>query len=563
MNLITNHLGIRQKLLIAFLAVVLTVLMISYVAFFLRSQTLLRNEVERSLLANAELASSQLEAQIKGLENSLAQMLSRTQLRLALKAWIGGEKIETTKTISRILNDARNSVDIIENIAVFDVDKHYVAGVRSDIDVSRLDIALLDLAKRRRGYLGVVEPGTPAQRMILGGSLDLEGQSLGVLMVWVDIRSFDTFNTSDQIRAAGLTISVAVKDNAGQLQTILPLRMAGQKPHTQFDPFADHKTTFALTEGVDDTNTKVLAVLSVLRPYDWGFTTTVDRDRLMAPVRAQTDFLLLLASLCLLITVVATLFLSGTMTRPILNMTHVAELIASGDLHRRVERMGRDELGQLARSVNQMADRLIALKNELELRVKQQEVYLMQLNQELFVANDELSRLSTTDALTGLANRREFEAALIREWSRCRRGQHPIALLAFDIDHFKKLNDSQGHAAGDEALKRVAAVLQGFARRPTDTVARTGGEEFLVLLPETTADEAAQFANNLRQKIQEAAIPHPASPVAPGVVTVSVGVAALIPTEQETTYLLALADKALYEAKASGRNCVVTSQDSL
>jgi len=171
----------------------------------------------------------------------------------------------------------------------------------------------------------------------------------------------------------------------------------------------------------------------------------------------------------------------------------------------------------------------------------------------LAIANLALEKLATTDGLTGITNRRGFDQACASEWLRARRARSYISLLLLDLDHFKLLNDSQGHLVGDDCLRRVAACLQENVNRPADLVARFGGEEFAVLLADMAGPEgAAIVAERLRLAVQALALPHPASPF--GVVTVSGGVVAMLPDTLEPTRLLREADRALYAAKAGGRN---------
>ncbi len=168
-------------------------------------------------------------------------------------------------------------------------------------------------------------------------------------------------------------------------------------------------------------------------------------------------------------------------------------------------------------------------------------------------ANRNLRMLASTDGLTGLANRRSFDKALTRELARCSRDELPLALLLVDVDHFKSYNDSYGHQEGDECLKRLSHLLRGMARRPGDVAARYGGEEFAVILPNTSAEGAHQFAEQLRTSVEALNIPHCRS--AFGLVTVSTGLACEIPVSGSDS-ILANADAALYSAKANGRNRV-------
>ncbi len=175
-------------------------------------------------------------------------------------------------------------------------------------------------------------------------------------------------------------------------------------------------------------------------------------------------------------------------------------------------------------------------------------------------ANEKLSVLSSTDPLTGLANRRVYDESLGWECARVQRMNSVGSLLSIDIDHFKAMNDTQGHLKGDECLVALGAELTRLCRRKLDLAARCGGEEFAMILPLTKSADAERIAETVRQAIADLKIPHPTSPVAP-YLTVSVGVATATPESCCTREaLLAAADRALYAAKNGGRNRVCVAQ---
>jgi diguanylate cyclase (GGDEF)-like protein len=172
----------------------------------------------------------------------------------------------------------------------------------------------------------------------------------------------------------------------------------------------------------------------------------------------------------------------------------------------------------------------------------------------LQAANERLAALAWRDELTGLHNRRHFESVLAAEWAQARRASTPIALVLVDLDHFKRLNDSLGHVAGDRALRAVAAVIERCARGPGDVAARYGGDEFAVLLPGGRWERAHALAEEIREAVAALAAPHPGHPL--GLMTVSVGVTAVPAPEGPEPTLVDAADRALYRAKAAGRNAV-------
>jgi diguanylate cyclase (GGDEF)-like protein len=168
---------------------------------------------------------------------------------------------------------------------------------------------------------------------------------------------------------------------------------------------------------------------------------------------------------------------------------------------------------------------------------------------------------SIHDSLTGLANRYRFDALLDSEWRRAVRNPKPLALMMVDIDFFKLFNDTYGHTHGDDCLKMVAATLSNRVRQGPDLVARFGGEEFVILLPETNELGALNVAERLRASIDQMAVPHASSSVVDHV-TISIGVASVTPEEESSPhYLLESADRALYRAKQTGRNRVCAASE--
>jgi diguanylate cyclase (GGDEF)-like protein len=176
---------------------------------------------------------------------------------------------------------------------------------------------------------------------------------------------------------------------------------------------------------------------------------------------------------------------------------------------------------------------------------------------ELRSIQTQLEALATTDGLTGLCNRRSFDAALMSEWRRAPRGTSALTLLMLDVDHFKELNDAHGHTAGDVVLQQTALTLAAKVHRAGDTVARYGGEEFAMLLPHTDAETGVRLAEEIRVAIEEMQAGDDRT--GPLRITVSIGVASVDGEgfDQPASSLVEQADHALYEAKHAGRNRVV------
>ena len=169
------------------------------------------------------------------------------------------------------------------------------------------------------------------------------------------------------------------------------------------------------------------------------------------------------------------------------------------------------------------------------------------------VLETELEQMATRDPLTGLLNRREMSRVLDEELQRARRYQRPMAVLWVDFDHFKDVNDTYGHAAGDSVLRAISRLLLGSVRS-VDSIGRFGGEEFVIVLPEMDLEEAQETAERLRRKVAEEPQPLGNGEAVP--LTISVGVAVYPDHGQTASTLCAAADKAMYLAKDRGRNCV-------
>jgi diguanylate cyclase (GGDEF)-like protein len=192
-----------------------------------------------------------------------------------------------------------------------------------------------------------------------------------------------------------------------------------------------------------------------------------------------------------------------------------------------------------------------------QLRIREKlTVQLREAKQALEARNESLAALALHDGLTGLPNRRQFDAVLSAEFNRAMRSGTSLALVMIDVDYFKPYNDIYGHPGGDDCLRRISDAVSGARQRAGDLAARYGGEELAVLLPRTDLAGAMAVAEKMRQAVNDLYIPHAGNPT--GIVTISAGVAAFAPSRggRAAQDLLAAADEALYAAKTSGRDRV-------
>jgi diguanylate cyclase (GGDEF)-like protein len=185
-------------------------------------------------------------------------------------------------------------------------------------------------------------------------------------------------------------------------------------------------------------------------------------------------------------------------------------------------------------------------------------IYKYELRQQ--VQEKEMEKLvdiAGKDPLTSLANRRKFESAFGAEWSRCQREKSCLTIVIGDVDYFKQYNDTYGHSQGDACLKTLAALWGTICERPFDVAARIGGEEFALILPNTSPEQILPRLEQFRDDLKRANIPHMASTIAP-YVTMSIGAAGYIPKgKAHPMRMFDLADQRLYSAKQSGRNKIV------
>lgn len=195
-------------------------------------------------------------------------------------------------------------------------------------------------------------------------------------------------------------------------------------------------------------------------------------------------------------------------------------------------------------------------------QVQRDEAYraLRESQKLLLEKNLELERLTNVDGLTGLSNRRYFDEFVDLQWRHAIRERIPFSILMIDVDNFKPYNDTYGHLAGDEVLKKLGEAIRNCCERPTDLAARFGGDEFIVCLTGVAADGAQAFGEKVRVAVEAAAIPHKGSTVAP-TVTASIGIAWARPRPGDSYLpLIEAADLALYEAKGSGKNRAVVRE---
>jgi diguanylate cyclase (GGDEF)-like protein/PAS domain S-box-containing protein len=217
----------------------------------------------------------------------------------------------------------------------------------------------------------------------------------------------------------------------------------------------------------------------------------------------------------------------------------------------------------LVRKADGSPDYFISVIEDITIRKRienERDELIVQLEERVRQRTAELERLSLTDPLTGIANRRSFDRCLEAEWDRAVRTRQPLSLILIDVDFFKDMNDSAGHSAADDALRAVADCLRQVAQRSADLAARYGGDEFVLILPDTSAEGALGIANRVQELLERLGVRNPGSSI-DSAMTVSQGVATVSPDSKGTwSSLLLEADRALYRAKQSGRGRIAVAE---
>ncbi|WP_426235477.1 sensor domain-containing diguanylate cyclase [Pseudomonas sp. TWP3-2] len=283
----------------------------------------------------------------------------------------------------------------------------------------------------------------------------------------------------------------------------------------------------------------------------WSIAVRQPLEAALQPARLLLYKLLLLGVVAAVVFGLVAYYLALYLSRPIEQLARSAKQVLNNQpgAHFQLQHPVR-EIAQLGQSIDAMTQSLLGKERELQEANASLEATVAQRTAALTQANAELLQLATHDALTGVFNRRRFDEKLTEYSLLFRRTGRPFALLLIDADHFKRINDSHGHAVGDEVLQQLAQLIQSTTRT-TDFVARYGGEEFAVLLPEIAKpDSPDTVAEKIRAAVAGAVFP------VVGHLTVSIGVGLADPADNNQTALIKRADQQLYQAKAAGRNQV-------
>jgi diguanylate cyclase (GGDEF)-like protein len=290
----------------------------------------------------------------------------------------------------------------------------------------------------------------------------------------------------------------------------------------------------------------------------WSVTMSVEQSALDAPLNQALRQIAVGGAALLLLACGLAMVYGRTISRPIAALAAAAAALGRGE-RPALARLGIDEAQRVATAIDAAAAMIAGRDAERESLLKSLEQRVAERTFELQESEGRLRLLATTDALTGLPNRRRFDEVFSTAWRQALRDQTCISLLMIDADYFKSYNDHYGHDAGDGCLRAIAGAIGTLVARVGDFAARYGGEEFVVLLQDTDAEGALTVAQRIHAAICELNVPHDGSPI--GIATVSIGVATAVPAQfDDRSTLVQAADRNLYAAKHGGRSRIEAIQ---
>jgi len=480
---------------------------------------------------------------------SSSYMLSENLEKIFVK---NPDQTETTVALRRLkdyLGSVREKFVSYDELAIIDVQGNTVASSAPQGNPANMPDKWLETARAGKRIIGEpyrADAGSNAVMVIGEPIQDGQGSLLGVLVAKLNFHTIGstlgTYVQGQEVALKLVTREALLLAGSGSMQAE-PLKPVLTKEVAE-RLFSGERAPLGY-EGSE--GGKVVGTLKKVPELNWGVVAEKDREKAYAQIVRLRNLTLLLVAAVLIVIGLCAYWLGVAMVRPLRLLTGGAARVSAGDLDVDVPVRTRTEIGYLAEVFNDMVAKLRRGRQELATA-----------NEALLEKNKQLEALSITDSLTGLYNRSHLMETLAAEVARSRRHYRPFTLLIMDIDHFKSYNDTYGHLAGDEVLRRTGLLLKESIRN-CDYAARYGGEEFIVILPETGPEDGVETAERIRNQIAEKEMGSDGTPLR---VTVSVGVASFPKDGDDPHSLMKRADVALYEAKRRGRNRVVLNGEA-
>ncbi|EJN00818.1 diguanylate cyclase [Herbaspirillum sp. YR522] len=545
------NLELKTRLALAVVvAVVVTAIVVTAVSLFVIRRDM-REELGGQQFAALRLTAAALDA---GFEDR------RIALRL-LAEGIPDSARHNSVQLQRLLEQHLSLTAQFFNVSVVDGNGSVLANLVDPSQANRVSLTgrdyLEQTLKTKKGIISkpllskmsnrpvvlMTEPVLGARgevEMVLVGSIDLkENNFLG------QFTSVQMGNSRSMFILAGDGTVIEHKDKSRVLQHVDAA--GGSRPASQ----AALKGFEGSMESPDRDGEPALYAFKRMSTTDWIIGAHYPARDAYAAIAAMQNRAILVAAILTLLAGLLSWWFVSRLLQPLQRLhAHIQRIRQDKTLEQLPGEVRADELGEVQGAFNA----LIAERRNIEVELDEARVHLEEMNKTL-------ARLALEDALTGLANRRQFERGLNEEFNRAARTGLSLAVIMIDVDYFKQYNDLYGHMAGDKVLRRLGSAIRDTNVRPEDLLARYGGEEIAVLLPGAKLEGALMVAERIRLSVQKLEIEHTAS--ATGFLTISIGVSAVAPQRQvdNPEDVLREADEALYLAKAAGRDCIRTIED--
>lgn len=435
------------------------------------------------------------------------------------------------------LRTVRERVSDYRELAVFDPAGRFVASSRTRATSMQLPEGWEASIREDNPALGVPTWDSSTKSMVVVIAIPIRppsGELVGGLAAKLDLS--ETLQILRRFTSGHAGRAVLVTNEGRRIAALsgsgLTWAMGGPEKE-RIHPLATRPSV--VMEYKDRDGIPVIGTLQRAPRSGWGVVVEQPQSEAFGQVTRLRNLTIVVVVVLLLVGGLLAYGLALLLVRPLDRLTQGAAKVAEGNFDVRIPVMTGGELGFLTRAFNDMVTKLREGRSELDT-----------IHDELREKNAQLERLSRTDPLTGLSNRRQLMATLEAEVRRSTRNNRTFAVMMMDVDHFKSYNDAFGHQAGDEALVKLAGVLQSVVRN-VDCAARYGGEEFLVLLPDTGIDAAVEVADRIRARQASEHFSGEA-------ITLSIGIAEFPTHGGSLESLIASADSALYHAKREGRD---------
>lgn len=506
-----------------------------------------RAQFEDHLSSLSQIAKKRILSAIERVEDNTALLKSRTQMRLSLDAWNRTGAPEHREKIGNIIHDARADMDRLLSVSVFDQKGMMVTTTDADElspELSVKPVGEPEIALVQNGRLMVVS----------FSRLALENKTVGYLVV-----EFSADFLLDLVRdRAGLGTTgewlFAVRNEDGDAVFAVPLKYDHAAAFQR--KVAKDREDVPITQALlgneiimraapDYREEPVLASTRYLPGLDWGLVVKINESEVEAIVDKANRFLVWLVLGVILMAILFGFAVSHYIASPVEQLKANTDRVAHGDFDLQPLKSGWYEVKELSLSFTNMAAAIKDLSSHLNKKVEER-------TEELNEANKKLHEIAIRDVLTGLYNRRYLMERFGQELDRAKRYGNSLYAVLLDIDHFKQVNDTWGHDAGDLILKNVAALLEETVR-DSDILGRYGGEEFCIIIPNVDENGVSVLLERLREKMAAQKHAYGEEKLR---ITCSFGVAALEKDIADVDSLLKLSDLALYQAKEAGRNRV-------